>query len=91
MKKINNIRNDITKIINNKSLNSNQLEVVNIIFMANEIFTGEIESVKANNEGTLEVFKKKSDREKKSDEQPDTTHMTKLEGDESAEQEEDKG
>ena len=91
MKKINNIRNDITKIINNKSLNSNQLEVVNIIFMANEIFTGEIESVKANNEGTLEVFKKKSDREKKSDEQPDTTHMPKLEGDESAEQEEDKG
>ena len=91
MKKINNIRNDITKIINNKSLNSNQLEVVNIIFKANEIFTGEIESVKANNEGTLEVFKKKSDREKKSDEQPDTTHMPKLEGDESAEQEEDKG
>ena len=91
MKKINNIRNDITKIINNKSLNSNQLEVVNIIFNANEIFTGEIESVKANNEGTLEVFKKKSDREKKSDEQPDTTHMPKLEGDESAEQEEDKG
>ena len=91
MKKINNIRNDITKIINNKSLNSNQLEVINIIFKANEIFTGEIESVKANNEGTLEVFKKKSDREKKSDEQPDTTHMPKLEGDESAEQEEDKG
>ena len=91
MKKINNIRNDITKIINNKSLNSNQLEVVNIIFKANEIFTGEIESVKANSEGTLEVFKKKSDREKKSDEQPDTTHMPKLEGDESAEQEEDKG
>ena len=59
MKKINNIRNNITKIINNKSLNSNQLEVVNIIFMATEIFTGEIESVKANNEGTLEVFKKK--------------------------------
>ena len=59
MKKINNIRNNITKIINNKSLNSNQLEVVNIIFMATEIFTGEIESVKANYEGTLEVFKKK--------------------------------
>ena len=36
--------------------------------------------------------KKKSDREKqKSDEQPDTTHMPKLEGDESAEQQEDKG
>ena len=65
--------------------------MVNIIFKANEIFTGEIESVKANSEGTLEVFKKKSDREKKSDEQPDTTHMPKLEGDESAEQEEDKG
>ena len=35
--------------------------------------------------------KKKSDREKKSDEQPDTTHTPKLEGDESAEQQEDKG
>ena len=64
MKKINNIRNNITKIINNKSLNSNQLEVVNIIFMATEIFTGEIESVKANNEGTLEVYKKKNQTEK---------------------------
>ena len=91
MKKINNIRNDVTKIIDNKSLNSNQLQLVNIIFMATEIFTGEIESVKANNEGTPEVFKKKSDREKKSDEQPDTTHTPKLEGDESAEQQEDKG
>ena len=40
--------------------------------MVNEIFTEEIESVKANNEGTLEGFKEKSDREKQeSDEQPD--------------------
>ena len=29
--------------------------------MVNEIFTEEIESVKANNEGTLEGFKEKSD------------------------------
>ena len=40
--------------------------------MVNEIFTEEIESVKANNEGTLEGFKEKSDWEKQeSDEQPD--------------------
>ena len=31
--------------------------------MVDEIFTGEIKSVKANNKGILEVFKEKSDRE----------------------------
>ena len=63
LKRINNIRSDIIKIINNESINSNQVEVINIFFMVDEVFTGEIESVKANNKGILEVFKEKSDRE----------------------------
>ena len=52
--------------------------------MVDEIFTGEIKSVKANNKGILEVFKEKSDREKQeSDEKPDTTDMPELEGEQS--------
>ena len=61
--------------------------MVNIIFMVNGIFTRNIKSVEANNDGILEVFEKKSDREKQeSDEQPDTTNMSELESEESAEQ-----
>ena len=87
LKRIRNIRSDIAKIINQGSLNLNQVEVINTLFMVDEIFTGEIKTVKANNEGTLEVFKEKSDREKQeSDEQPDTTNMLELESEESAEQ-----
>ena len=44
--------------------------------MVDEIFTGEIKSVKANNEGILEIFKE-------SDEQPDNTEMPELEGEQS--------
>ena len=55
--------------------------------MVNEIFTEQTESVKANSKDTLEVFKEKLDKEKqKSDEQPDTTDMTELKSEESAEQ-----
>ena len=87
LKRIRNIRSDIAKIINQGSLNLNQVEVINTLFMVDEIFTGEIKTVKANNEGALEVFKEKSDREKQeSDEQPDTTNMLELESEESAEQ-----
>ena len=87
LKRIRNIRSDIAKIINQGSLNLNQVEVINALFMVDEIFTGEIKTVKANNEGALEVFKEKSDREKQeSDEQPDTTNMLELESEESAEQ-----
>ena len=57
LKSINNIRTDIRKIINKESLNPNQVEVINILFMVDEIFTGEIKSVKANNEGILEILK----------------------------------
>ena len=47
-----------------QSLNLNQIKLLNILFMANKFFTGEIESVEVNNEGNLEVFKEKSDKEK---------------------------
>ena len=58
-----------------------------IIFMVNGIFTRSIKSVEANNDGILEVFEEKSDRSKQeSDEQPDTTNMSELESEESAEQ-----
>ena len=40
-----------------QSLNSNQINVLNIHFMVNEIFTGETDSVEVNNEGKLEIFK----------------------------------
>ena len=76
LKRIRNIRSDIKKIINKESLDLNQVEVINILFMVDEIFTGEIKSVKANNEGILEIFKE-------SDEQPDNTEMPELEGEQS--------
>ena len=59
----------------------------NIIFMVNGIFTRNIKSVEANHDGILEVFEEKSDRSKQeSDEQPDTTNISELESEESAEQ-----
>ena len=61
-------------------LNLNQINVLNILFMVNEIFTGEIESVGVNNEENFEVFKEKSDKEKQeSDEHLGTTEMPELE------------
>ena len=80
LKRIENIHRDINKIISMQSLNLNQINVLNILFMANEIFAGEIESVEVNKEGNFVVFKEKSDIERKeSDEQPDTTDMPELE------------
>ena len=68
-----------------QSLNPNQIKVLNTLFMVNEIFTGEIERVGVNNEGNLEVFKEKSDKEKQeSNKQLDTTDITELESEESA-------
>ena len=79
LKRIENICIDINKIISMQS-NLNQINVLNILFMANEIFAGEIESVEVNKEGNFVVFKEKSDIERKeSDEQPDTTDMPELE------------
>ena len=55
--------------------------------MVNEIFTGEIESVAANNESNFEVFKEISDIERKeSHEQLDTRDMPELESEQYAEQ-----
>ena len=88
MKRIQNICSDINKIINMQSLNSNQINVLNILFMVDGILTGDFfESVEANNEGNFEIFKEKSDKEKQeSDEEPDTTDMPELESEEPAEQ-----
>ena len=84
LKRTENVRNDINKIIS-MSLNQNQIIVLNIIFMVNHFFTGEIESVGLNNKDNFEVFKEKSDAEKQeSDEQQDTTDIPKLESEESA-------
>ena len=53
--------------------------------MANKIFTGAIESVEVNNEGNLEVFKEKSDKEKQeSKKQLDSRDMPEIESEESA-------
>ena len=64
----------LKKIIDEESLYPNQVNVVNILFMVDEIFTGKIESLEANGEDNLEVFEEKSDREKQEpDEQLNTT------------------
>ena len=41
LERMENICSDVNKIISMWSLNSNQIHVINIIFMANEIFSGE--------------------------------------------------
>ena len=85
MKIIENIRSDINKLINMLSINLNQVNVINTLFAVNEIFTGESESVRVNNEGNFEIFKEKLNTEKQeSDEQPDITNMPELESEESA-------
>ena len=43
LKRIENIRSDINKIINMQSLNPNQTNFLNILLMVNEIFTGKSE------------------------------------------------
>ena len=57
LKRIENIHSDINKIISMQSLNLNQVNLLNILSMVNEIFTGESESIEANKEGNFEVFK----------------------------------
>ena len=85
LKRIENIHNYINKIINMQSLNSNQVNVLNILFMVNEIFTGESESVRVNEKGDIEIFKEKLDKEKQeSNEQPNITNKPELESEESA-------
>ena len=64
MKRIENICNDINKIINMQSLNLSQIYLLNILFMGIEIFTGESESVEVNKKGNIEIFKEKSSKRK---------------------------
>ena len=71
--------------VNVQSVNFNEANVLNILFMVNEIFTGKSESLGVNEKGNCEIFKEKSDKEKQeSNEQPDTTDMPDLESEESA-------
>ena len=65
LKRTENIRRDIDKLISMQSLNTNQISLLNILFMVNEVFTGEIESVEVNSKGNLEIFKEKSDKKNK--------------------------
>ena len=62
LKRRKNICNDINKIINMQSLNLNQINLLNILFMVNEIFTGESESVEVNKDGNIEIFKENQKR-----------------------------
>ena len=85
LKEIKNIYSDINKLVNAQSINVNQVNVLNIIFMVDETFTGKNKSVGVNGKGDFEIFKEKSDKGKqKSNEQPDTTDMPELESEESA-------
>ena len=85
LKGIENIRGDINKFVNAQSINLNQVNVLNILFMVNEIFTGESESVRVNEKGDIEIFKEKLDKEKQeSNEQPNITNKPELESEESA-------
>ena len=87
LKRIQNNRSDINKIINMQNLNLSQINELYILFTVNGILTGEIESVKVNNEGNFEVVKEKLNQEKQEyDEQPDTNNVPELESKESAEQ-----
>ena len=87
LKRIENICSDINKLASAQSFSLNQVNVLNILFMVNKIFTGESERIGLSKKGDFEIFKEKSDKEKQeSNEQPDTTNMSELEGTESAEQ-----
>ena len=84
LKRMENVRSHINKLISIQSLKLNQINVLNTLFMVNEIFTGESESVEVNKEGNFKVFKEKLNKEKQeSDEQLDNRDMPELESEES--------
>ena len=60
--------------------------MINILFIVDEIFTGKINSVKANNEGILEVFKRKIRQSETKILWTTRYYMTELESEESAAQ-----
>ena len=51
--------------------------MLNTLLLVDEIFTGEIKQIKENDEGSLEFFEQKSDK------QPETTNMPDSENEES--------
>ena len=65
MKRIENIRSDINKFLSEQSINLNQVNVLNILFMVNEIFTGESESVGVNKKTILRFLKKNQTKKSK--------------------------
>ena len=67
-------------MLSQKTLNPSQVEVLNTLFIVDEIFPGINKFVEKNDEGNLEIFKKESD------EQPDTTDIPDLDNEESAAQ-----
>ena len=85
LKRIQNICSGINKYVSAQNVNLNQANVLNILFMVNEVFTGQSESVGVNEKGDFEIFKEKSDKEKQeSSEQLDSRAMSELESEESA-------
>ena len=56
LKRIKNILSDINKLVSAQCINLNQANMLNIIFMVNEIFTGERESVEVNEKDDLKIF-----------------------------------
>ena len=79
LKKMTNIRGDIKRFDNLNSYNQNQAQVLNTLFMVDEIFPGKLKTLKENNESNLQLFEKTSDKERKeSDEQLGTTDMPGL-------------
>ena len=75
LKRIENIRSDIDKIISMQSLNLNQVNVLHIHFMVNEIFTGESESVGLNEKGNFEIFTEKQTNKNKNIENNQTLEI----------------
>ena len=87
LERIISIHDDIDKSIPQEILTLNQVEVLNILFMKDEFFTGKIKFVRANNEGVPRVFEQESNiARQKSTKQPDTADMPDLEDEESAAQ-----
>ena len=81
LKIIRNIRRDINKLVSAQGINPNQINVLDILFLVNEIFTRESERIEINEKGDLEISNKEK---QESDKQPDTTGMPELESEESA-------
>ena len=91
LKEIFKICNDIERLKGLKEINQNQIDMLNILFMTDEFFTGiHSEYKKVDNEYAL--FRTKIDEKEssiaiqQSDEQPDTTDIPDLESEESAAQ-----